>query len=418
MINQQSNALLSEPPPFQDIGNLLEQTKSIDTICQSVSNLSNEACHHIPPPNILPTTYSRGCNRKFNTTWLTKYPFLLYSAKLDGVFCGPCSLFLSSDKRKDNGLLVNRSYSNWSKIGNALSNHSSLLYHLDCVQYTDILKNSIDNPASRIDVMANSDIQMRMDENRHIIRQIVRAILFLGKQGLPFRGDNEDLNITKNPGNFLALPSESDSILFDHLNKTRAKNATYISPRSQNEIINVIGHDIILADIVAEVKQSKFYSVLADEVSCHNVEQLPVCLRFVDSEGSIREEFVAFLKLNRVRAVDIADALVKCLENLGLSLSELRGQGYDGASTMSGHKSGVQARIRESNPRQYTLTVLPIHLIVIVKSCYVPEIRNCIDSIKSITIWVKYSPKREALLKAIAGECTYPASRQTLGGYT
>ena len=63
------------------------------------------------------------------------------------------------------------------------------------------------------------------------------------------------------------------------------------------------------------------------------------------SEGSIREEFVAFLKLNRVRAVDIADAIVKFLENLGLSLSELRVQGYDGASTMSGHKSGVQARI-------------------------------------------------------------------------
>ena len=65
---------------------------------------------------------------------------------------------------------------------------------------------------------------------------------------------------------------ESDSILFDHLNKPRAKNATYIPPRSQNEIINVIGHDIILANIVAEVKQSKFYSVFADEVSCHNIE--------------------------------------------------------------------------------------------------------------------------------------------------
>ena len=57
----------------------------------------------------------------------------------------------------------------------------------------------------------------------------------------------------------------------------------------------------------------------------------------MDSEGSIHEEFIAFLKLNRVRAVDIVDALDKCLENLGLSLSELRGQGYDGASTMSGH---------------------------------------------------------------------------------
>ena len=57
------------------------------------------------------------------------------------------------------------------------------------------------------------------------------------------------------------------------------------------------------------------------------------------------------MKLNRVRAVDIADVLVKCLENLGLSLSELRGQGYDGTSRMSGHKSGVQARIQEKQPK-------------------------------------------------------------------
>ena len=39
--------------------------------------------------------------------------------------------------------------------------------------------------------------------------------------------------------------------------------------------------------------------------------------------------------------MDIADTLDKCLENLGLSLNELCGQGYDGASAMSGHKLGV-----------------------------------------------------------------------------
>ena len=129
----------------------------------------------------------------------------------------------------------------------------------------------------------------------------------------------------------------------------------------------------------------------------------------------MKAEFVALLKLNRVRAVDTADALVKCLENLGLSLSELRGQGYDGTSTMSGHKSGVEARIREKQPKAvYTHCASHSLNLVIVKSCSVPEIRNCIDSIKSTTIWVKYSPKREALLKAIAGECIYPASRQTL----
>ena len=40
-------------------------------------------------------------------------------------------------------------------------------------------------------------------------------------------------------------------------------------PRFQNDIVSVIGHDIIVANahLVAEVKQSKLYSVLADKVA-------------------------------------------------------------------------------------------------------------------------------------------------------
>ena len=48
-------------------------------------------------------------------------------------------------------------------------------------------------------------------------------------------------------------------------------NSTYYSPRSQNDINNVIGRDTILANIEAEVNNLKLYSVLADEVSFHNV---------------------------------------------------------------------------------------------------------------------------------------------------
>ena len=44
-----------------------------------------------------------------------------------------------------------------------------------------------------------------MDGNKYIIHQIVRAILFLGKQGRPFHGDNEGRSTSKDPGYFLAL---------------------------------------------------------------------------------------------------------------------------------------------------------------------------------------------------------------------
>ncbi len=88
-----------------------------------------------------------------------------------------------------------------------------------------------------------------MKENDLILHQIVSAILFLGKQGLALRGDKEDISVsTNNPGNFLALLkmiSLEDPVLCHHLHTPRLKNATYLSPRIQNEIINIIGNDIV-----------------------------------------------------------------------------------------------------------------------------------------------------------------------------
>ena len=118
--------------------------------------------------------------------------------------------------------------------------------------------------------MSNSTLQKQLNENKHILHHIVRAILYLGKQGLPFCGDVENVILPNNPGNFLTLLkvfAENDEILKKHLTIAEAKNATYLSSRSQNEIINVIGHDIILANIVSEIKNTRFYSVLVDEVS-------------------------------------------------------------------------------------------------------------------------------------------------------
>ena len=134
------------------------------------------------------------------------------------------------------------------------------------------------------------------------------------------------------------------------------------------------------------------------------MEYLPLCLRFVEEKYDIREELVSF-KLARVRATDIANAIVSMLEELGLSLGDLRGQGYDGASTMSGEKSGVQKQLRDIQPKAlYTHCAGHSFNLAIVSSCAIPCVRNCIDIVKSLTIWIKSSPKREGLLKCVC-EC-------------
>ena len=85
VINQQSSdALFSKQSPFENIGNLLEITKSIDTICQLVSNLSYNAkhsllCCHIAPPNILLIMCSHLSSRWPQVRWYLLWIMLTLS---------------------------------------------------------------------------------------------------------------------------------------------------------------------------------------------------------------------------------------------------------------------------------------------------------------------------------------------------
>ena len=59
-----------------------------------------------------------------------------------------------------------------------------------------------------------------------------------------------------------------------------------MSTRTQNELIE---EHIILQDL-DEIQVAKFYSILADEVTSHNVERLAICAHFVHSKR-VCEEF-------------------------------------------------------------------------------------------------------------------------------
>ena len=60
--------------------------------------------------------------------------------------------------------------------------------------------------------------------------------------------------------------------------------------------MNIIGYDILQADLINEMKEAKFFSILADEVESHKVEQLSIYIRFVDKNNNNREEFLEFCR--------------------------------------------------------------------------------------------------------------------------
>ena len=86
-----------------------------------------------------------------------------------------------------------------------------------------------------------------------------------------------------------------DTTLREHL--ASAPNAIYTSPDIQNQIIGVLG-DNIIEKILTKVKTAQYFSLIADEVTdCSNIEQLGLALRYVNPEDNcIREDLVSFME--------------------------------------------------------------------------------------------------------------------------
>ena len=139
----------------------------------------------------------------------------------------------------------------------------------------------------------------------------------------------------------LGFRAETDTILSEHLSKG-PKNARYTSKNIQNELLSVVG-DTIRNSIISEVKNAKYYSIIADEVTdVANHEELSLVIRYIHNE-EIREDFVDFIEVERITGRVLGEAIVSWLQGHGISVADMRGQCYDGASNMSGARSGVKA---------------------------------------------------------------------------
>ncbi|XP_041364202.1 52 kDa repressor of the inhibitor of the protein kinase-like [Gigantopelta aegis] len=179
------------------------------------------------------------------------------------------------------------------------------------------------------------------------------------------------------------------------------KNSKYTSPRIQNDIITIIGYDVIRSDLIEEIKAARWFSILADEVTSSNKEELALCYRFVDTNNNIREEFLSFLNLSRITAAVIAGTILDFLKMTGLDATNIRGQGYDGAANMSSDNVGVQRLIKEHSPKSVYVHCSGHCLdLVIAHSCSLPCIRNTTDKLKTCCWFFLASPKR-GLLQSI-----------------
>lgn len=339
-------------------------------------------------------------DRKFVYEWFKQFPWLDYDKSQNVVFCFCCRNFQTAHlTNKTSDAFTKTGFCNWRKAIEKFQRHEKSKNHPFAIACWENKKQQVVSIAEKV----NSHHHETAIKNRKCLQQIVEAIHFLSKQGLPLRGHNEgkeDLN----KGNFLELISyitRYSELLQEYLKK----DINYTSPSSQNEFISLIASQLRKKLLP---KQDDFYGLMADETcDISTMEQMSVCFRFVDDDLLIHENFLGFYELKSANAESIFNLLNEIITNdFKLPLDNMVAQSYDGAATMSGCVSGVQSRFLNINPRAVYVHCYAHKLnLGLNDACNsIKDVSDVLLDIQNLSVFVERSAKRHALFQHIQGD--------------
>ena len=80
---------------------------------------------------------------------------------------------------------------------------------------------------------------------------------------------------------------------------------------------------------------------------------MAIVLRFVDARGVIREHFFDIVNVTDTTSSTLKKEIYDVLTRYNLSIHNIRGHGYDGASNMCGAFNGLQALFLKDCPYAY-----------------------------------------------------------------
>ena len=110
-----------------------------------------------------------------------------------------------------------------------------------------------------------------------------------------------------------------------------------------------------------------------------NKEQLTL---WVSDDFTVSEEFVGLYYLSVIDAQSIVDAIKDAFLRFQIPFPKLRGQCYDGCSTMAGARAGVAVKIQELEPRAVFTHCYghALNLAVNDTITKVPKMKECLDT--------------------------------------
>ncbi|XP_070660515.1 uncharacterized protein [Malus domestica] len=306
-----------------------------------------------PKTHNFPYKKYRDTQRRFNPAWFDDFPtWLEYSVEKDVAFCLCCYLFKPNIGEQAGGdFFVGEGFSNWKKkerllthIGGVNSAHNQAWSNFEALRSQ---KQHIQSFFSKTHDEARIQYRARLNASIDCCR-------FLLRQGLAFRGNDESEH-SSNHGNFLELLQ----FLADHNEDVKAvtlknapENHKLTSPDIQKDIVNACATETIKT-IIKDIGTSLFSILIDESRDVSTKEQMAIVLRYVDKNGHVVERFIGIEHVTSTAARSLKETIDEVFSRHKLSMSRLRGQGYDGASNMQGEFNGLKALIMKDSGCAY-----------------------------------------------------------------
>lgn len=331
-------------------------------------------------------------------TWMTGCPIR------KALFCFPCLLL----KKGTSVWSSNNGVSDLANLSNHISKHVKSISHVTASSAFQLLgKVRIDEALDSAIHIERQNHNSRVAKNRDFLRHHIKLTLYLGFQGLPFRGHDESPS-SMNRGNFiegLSLLNEfsGDERLQESLtsNDHRGK-FTGISSDIQNDIISCI-YSHYLRELSDRISKSNFISIMADDTTdIGNQCQLVLSVRYC-YQSALCESMVDLIDVSSDRTAEtLSDAIMSSLySQVGIDENTLIvAQSYDGAPNMAGSNRSVQSILQMKWKYAYFSHCAAHKFALVVRQACrdIEEIDLFFGFLQNLTNFFRASPKRSSLI--------------------
>jgi len=128
-----------------------------------------------------------------------------------------------------------------------------------------------------------------------------------------------------------------------------------------------------------------------------------IIIRYLTTAGEINESLIAMLAASKCDGENLTNYLLECLEKYDLDVNNIRGQCYDGCSTMTGQYKGVKSRILSINSKAYFVHCYAhrLNLVLVDTLSKNTYSRNFFGVVGQLCNLIEGSAKRHLLFQSI-----------------